>query len=690
MAVISDPGIRAWQKLLLLTALLFGIWLIFSPATQYGASPLDDPVNVLENPNLTDTLLTSLPGIWSRPYQGLYIPVTYTVWAAIKSLSRILGGEKDFLIFCHLINIIFHMINVLLVIRLGEGFSGSRSAALFAGLIFAFHPVQVEPVVWITGLKDLLSTSFALITILLLSRFWQSDDHDAPPRQSLEKISCVLSVITLTAAVLSKPSAAVVPVILLVMAGVRRRSLSPREIVPLLPHFAVAGIITGFTMILQPAENIRVHITALQRIPLALNTLGFYLKQLVWPAALAPVYGRTVDQISSGSGYYLLAAIPVMLALVLICVKPWRRFLGAFLVFIAWLLPVSGILTFGYMQVSMTADRYMYPALMGAVLIGSIQFSRLKINGKFLNTLLILIWCSIALYPTFRQVRLWRSPEMIFHHALQINSRNSLTHKILGEIEFRKNNTDAALDHYRNAIAHDPGDLESYNELGNIFLSMEKPENAEYWYRQALNLNPESWQSAVNLGNALMALNRFREAETQYLYALEIRSDLYEAYSNLGLIYRQISSGDDAVEMFVKAHELDPGAWEPLNNLGNVYYRTGDIDRAIAFYSQALSNHRDAFEIHCNLANSYMDRSEFEVAISYYRSALDLNPEYYPARINLAICLETRGDPGGAIREYQRISDQFRNSGATNPVTGLSEKILQLRMQSDQAISDSE
>lgn len=695
MAETADINIPSWLIPAALIVILLNVWLVFSPAIHYGASPLDDPANVLENPHLSRPLLKSLPDIWSGPYQGLYIPVTYTTWAVLKSVSRAIGDGDSFMMLCHLMNIFVHMINILLVIWIGWRFSHSIWVTILSGSIFAFHRVQVEPVVWITGLKDLLSTMFALVTIALLARLWQMDRDENTPESSSGFAPYVFSVFTLVAAVLSKPSMVIVPVVILVMTGMQRRRLSIRESLPLLPHFTIAGVITVFTMNLQPGADIDVQISALHRIPLALNTLGFYLKQLFVPGDLSLVYGRTVEQVIESSGYYLLAAIPVVLVAVLVIlrfvVKLKCRCLGPVLIFLVWLLPVSGILTFGYMENSMTADRYMYPALMAlSLVIGKQHQWKNKLHLYSLAILLVIIGILHTHNTTADQVTKWQNPESLFRHALTINSKNPLAHKILGEICYLKNDTDGALLHYKQAIEHDPDDLESYNELGNVLVAMDKPENAEYWYRRALELNPDSWQTAVNLGNAYMAMNRFQDAERQYLHALKSKSDLYEVYSNLGLIYRKTRRETDAERAFMKAHELDPDAWEPLNNLGNLYYMTGNIDRARAFYAQAFNANSSTYETHCNLANTSMDRGEIDTAISYYRSGLALYPEYYPARINLAVCLENRNNFAGAIAEYERIRDQFESAGTASPVKGIGDKISQLQLMADQAMSASE
>ena len=42
----------------------------------------DDRINIYENPYLNPVTVPNVLHFWQKPYQRLYIPVTYTVWAA--------------------------------------------------------------------------------------------------------------------------------------------------------------------------------------------------------------------------------------------------------------------------------------------------------------------------------------------------------------------------------------------------------------------------------------------------------------------------------------------------------------------------------------------------------------------------------------------------------------------------------
>src|SRR3990167_4504337 len=48
----------------------------------------DDRVNVKENPHLNPATPASVLQFWEKPYESLYVPLTYSVWASIAPFAR--------------------------------------------------------------------------------------------------------------------------------------------------------------------------------------------------------------------------------------------------------------------------------------------------------------------------------------------------------------------------------------------------------------------------------------------------------------------------------------------------------------------------------------------------------------------------------------------------------------------------
>lgn len=148
----------------------FVVVLIFAP-TFTGGFLADDFVYVYK---LHDRPWASWPvlfirewseGIWGfelkelRPFSALSYMVDGRIWGAQA------GGYR-------LTNLLLHAGTTMLVMHMAATLSGGRAlAAVVAGSVFAFHPVAVEPALWIAGRTDILATGCALVFWFGAERF---------------------------------------------------------------------------------------------------------------------------------------------------------------------------------------------------------------------------------------------------------------------------------------------------------------------------------------------------------------------------------------------------------------------------------------------------------------------------------------------------------------------------------------
>jgi hypothetical protein len=82
--------------------------------------------------------------------------------------DRVWGGAP---IGHHIAAILVHAANALLVYAIGRRLIGSSYGALAGALLFAVHPLHVEPVCWPAAGADLLCASFGLASLLAVDRY---------------------------------------------------------------------------------------------------------------------------------------------------------------------------------------------------------------------------------------------------------------------------------------------------------------------------------------------------------------------------------------------------------------------------------------------------------------------------------------------------------------------------------------
>src|SRR5262245_9384231 len=143
---------------------LMTLW-AYWPAMSGGGFVWDDDLYITQNALLHD--LDGLRKIWTPGQTLQYYPVVYTsFWIEYQ-----LWGLKP--TGFHVINVLLHLCNALLVWRLLAliKFPGGLAGAWLAAAVFAIHPVHVESVAWISERKNVLSGLFYLLAMLAYLQF---------------------------------------------------------------------------------------------------------------------------------------------------------------------------------------------------------------------------------------------------------------------------------------------------------------------------------------------------------------------------------------------------------------------------------------------------------------------------------------------------------------------------------------
>ena len=130
------------------------------PCLENGFTNWDDDVYVIENKSIRTFSFQNIGLYFSSFYYGAYIPITIFSYAANYQFS---GLEPHAY---HRTNLIFHLLNCLLVFWLVFLLSKNIGVSAITALFFGIHPLHVEPVAWISGRKDMLFSFFFLGSVI--------------------------------------------------------------------------------------------------------------------------------------------------------------------------------------------------------------------------------------------------------------------------------------------------------------------------------------------------------------------------------------------------------------------------------------------------------------------------------------------------------------------------------------------
>jgi len=324
MTFVEARFVQWWVRLLGAIVLLLVVFLVYA---RVGAAGFiwDDESHLTQNPCIIGPL--GLADIWTSASAVYYPLVLTTFWI----LHHFVGLNP---LPYHILNVAFHAASALLLWRVLVQLR-MRGAWLGAA-IWALHPVLVQSVAWITEMKN---TQSALFYLLAISCFLESRDRKR------NGIFYWLTIFFFVAAITSKPSTVMLPVVLALCLWWREGGIKQRDLRLLLPFVLVSLLGSGWTIWEQKfhshaagAEWVQ---TPLQRILVSADAIWFYLLKLIWPHPLIFIYPRWEVEPSRWFAWIPLAALLVVAAVLFIKRNTALRPVAfAFAYFVITLFPV--------------------------------------------------------------------------------------------------------------------------------------------------------------------------------------------------------------------------------------------------------------------------------------------------------------------------------------------------------------
>jgi hypothetical protein len=568
-----------------MTLALFAITgAVYAQALDHRFTSWDDDVNVSKNRVLLEDPLGSIPRFWREPYYGFYSPLTRTAWAVLASLAREplpaadpaagasppaareAGGSRLAPRPFHLANVLVHALNAVLVFAIARRLVRADGAAFAGALVFALHPLQAEPVAWVTGLKDLLAGLFSLLAIRCYLRFAGAGSAERSPRDTRRRrLDYALSLFGFALALLSKPAAVAVPVALFVLDRFALRRTLADCARSLAPWLALAGPLMLLTTVTE--SELGVAATPWWGRPfVAGDALAFYLWKLAWPLELLPEYGRRPERVLAHAWGYVGWLAPAALAWL-----AWRRrerwpwLLVGLGVFFAGVLPVLGLVPFVYQYFSTVADRYAYTAMLGPALAVSglgarIAERRAARSGSGAAALaacaaVLLLWT----FQTSRQIAVWRDDAALYRHALRGNPDSWVAHLNLARALEAQGRPEEALAHFLEVVRIAPGSALAYDSVGAFLQNQGRPDEAIPYHEQAVRAAPARWESRHLLATALASAGRIDAAIAEERAALAADPASAVSRTQLAALLDRRGQVEEALRLYEEAIALDPG-----------------------------------------------------------------------------------------------------------------------------------
>jgi tetratricopeptide (TPR) repeat protein len=645
----------------LVVLLLLGTVVVYAPALR-GGFVWDDDVYVTQNASLRSA--EGLGRIWfDLGATPQYYPLVFTTfWVEYH-----LWGANDAFGF-HVVNVLLHALGALLLWRVLRRLS--LPGAWLAAAIFAFHPVHVESVAWITERKNVLSGVWYFAALLAYGRFagWSTEPTDGSRRWRFY----ILALVFFLFALFSKTVTCSLPAVIVLLLWWKRSRLRWGEVVPLVPMFAL-GLAMGLLTAWMERHTVGAQgpgwdLSPIQRFLLAGRAIWFYLAKLAWPTSLTFVYPKW--SLDARDWIQYLAPVSVLLALGVMWTLRWRIGKTPLLValfFGGTLFPALGFIDTYPMRYYYVADHFQYLASVGpiAVLAAIVTTALPRIRSRHPRggprrdsrssrsrdrrdppesrssrtvaaTIRQPLICGALLCVygalTWHQASSYKDLEILYRDTLARNPEAVMAHNNLGQFLGNKGDHTEALEHLKEAVRIDPDFTEAQYNLGTSLSMLGRTDEAIRAYREAIRIEPDHQQAHNNLGNAYLQRGDTAQAVEQYRIVLGVNPRHVDAHANLGVALGRLGRVEEAVAEYRKAIAINARHVAAHYNLANLLAGLGRIDEAIAEYRHVIRLAPTLSSAYTGLGNALMVNQQVAQAKAAYREALRLNPNDITAR----------------------------------------------------------
>lgn len=592
----------------------------FWPTLHNGFVYWDDDVNLLRNEAFRGFGVSNLRWMFSTTHQGPYQPLSWLSLALdykIYGLDRPWGFHLTSMLLHAAAGAVFFLVALRLlglVFKVDEPYQspGLVVAALLAGLAFAVHPLRVESVAWATERRDVLSGLFFMLAVLTYLR------ARAPhPSEMIEGgRSMGWPFILFIAALLSKGTTVVLPVILLILDAYPLRRLgghpktwfsSPvaREVWYEKIPFIIAAALAGYMAIQGQIDSGAMATLAERDIPsriaVAFYAPAFYLYKTFVPINLSPLYEWPVDFSPFGWAYVLSGLLVIALTVLFSSLRNvWPAGLAIWIGFLVFLLPALVPFQAG---VHLAADRYTYLACLAWALLfgGVVGYVWLRINpGAGMALSVVGAGASVLLVVlTMRQAQVWENTWTLWARTLEVNPNcwhawGGLGADVKRTAQRIKKQPDPSSDTIATTLAKVNEVLPEHEPAGKDVTALYKAALA--LLHRGAEINPQSTEIMNSIGLIYFDMGRHADALPYFRKAVETNEDLPQPHYNLAGSLMRVGRLGEAMDHLKQATEAAPGFAPAFHRLGEVLalraqeaVRAGRREDARGYYRQALN-----------------------------------------------------------------------------------------------------
>lgn len=428
--------------------------------------------------------------------------------------------------------------------------------ALFAGLIFVSHPLQIEAVTYIWQRAASMAAFFYLASLCFYVKSRLAQDS---------RVYYILSLVIAVIAMFTKENTITLPLMVVLYEFFFLKKKNDFDWVKLYPFWLIMFIIPQTMVLTKTARVGEIHsivegpqgLTPFHYLLTQFRVMMTYLRLLVLPINLNLDYDYPV--------FKSILEIPVLTSIVClsailyaakILYSKYRILSFCICWFFLTLLPESSILP----QTDVIFEHRLYLPIVGYCLLMACGVYYL-IGKKTLNGAVIILSLVVAINSvlTFQRNKVWKDEITLWNDIVQKSPHKARPYINRGWAFYNQEDNAKAMTDYNKSIAIYAGYIYPFDDRGLIYAQEGKYLQAIAEYNKANSINPYYAKVYYHRGLAYLKLNNKIQALSDFNKAIKLDPQFVDAYNERGSLYAQEGDSQLAQLDHLKSLQIDPG-----------------------------------------------------------------------------------------------------------------------------------
>ena len=550
----------------------------------------------------------------------------------------------------HLGAVLLHVGAVAAVFWLARRLGLEYWTAALAALIFALHPIHIEPVTWISAASDTMVTTLAA---LAFGAFLSGRDSERNSGRNFARKKrtawWIASLALLACALLTKEMAIVFSALVGIYSWLHpaetraspgRRVLgAAREAAPYVVVTLAYALLRKHALLHATGQFTPNHgmMDMARTLPLVMS---IYLRQLLVPVGITGLY---YTPYVTGAILSQVAAPAAVLGAALIGLWYWNRREGNSVVaFAGWWLLVGlapALYLRNFSNGDFVRDRYMYLPSIGFAILAAIGLRRLPSmkgwSAQAMQGCAVLVLCGGYVCASIVQQVYWGSDLLMLTRGEALYPGNPYAGAGLAKEYSQRGAHDRAIELAESVVRDHPEYGYGPLALAEVYIHAGRFEEGRVWLDR---VNPDYSKSEVGMAGLAGLYGQMGDYERAYALCSEIlekEPNLYSALYNCGNIYLMDGQYREAEQLLSRAVQLVPEQAAPKHFLGRALLQDGRNAEAQSYLLQAAAMDPKVWDYHYWLAVSFEGSGNMSAARAEYWQALQLNQNSKEAKMRL-------------------------------------------------------